>query len=180
MATRIISLVLAISFLLSTIGFTAYVIWENNRDDTPSVTIDNTATSQTTDTTTEQENTNVLEGTILTNFTPQADRVTELQIIDSVEGTGDTVVAGANVTVHYTGALVSDGTIFQSSKDLGEPISFGLNGLIQGWQDGIPGMKEGGTRRLVIPAAQAYGETARPGIPADSDLVFDIELISIN
>lgn len=121
-----------------------------------------------------------LEGTKLENFEPTGP-VTELQVIDVVEGTGDEVPAGATITAHYTGALVADGTIFQSSHDFGRPISFGLNQVIKGWTDGVPGMKVGGIRRLVIPATQAYGASSpAPNIPANSDLVFDIELVEIN
>lgn len=121
-----------------------------------------------------------LEGTKLANFTP-VDSVPELQITDTVEGTGDAVIPGATITAHYTGALAKDGTIFQSSRDMGQPLTFGLNQVITGWQTGVPGMKVGGTRRLVIPAVLAYGESSpAPNIPANSDLVFDIELVSIN
>ncbi|MCA9330698.1 FKBP-type peptidyl-prolyl cis-trans isomerase, partial [Candidatus Saccharibacteria bacterium] len=96
-------------------------------------------------------------------------------------GTGEEVKAGAEVTVHYTGALTKDGTIFQSSKDTGQPISFSLDGVIKGWTQGVPGMKVGGTRRLLIPSALAYGEAGSgSSIPPNSDLVFDIELISVN
>jgi FKBP-type peptidyl-prolyl cis-trans isomerase len=107
--------------------------------------------------------------------------VSELQIIDVVEGTGDAVPEGATITAHYTGALCQDGTIFQSSHDFGsEGITFGLNQVIAGWTQGVPGMKVGGTRRLVIPAAMAYGERSpSPNIPANSDLVFDIELVAL-
>ena len=120
-----------------------------------------------------------LEGTKLANFTP-VDNVPELQIIDLNEGTGDVVPEGATITAHYTGALCKDGTIFQSSHDFGEAITFPLNGVIQGWTKGVPGMKVGGTRRLVIPAAQAYGpQSPSPNIPPNSDLVFDIELVAI-
>jgi FKBP-type peptidyl-prolyl cis-trans isomerase len=123
--------------------------------------------------------TSKLEGTKLTGFDPQP-QVTELQIIDTVQGAGDPVPAGATITAHYTGALVTDGTIFQSSHDFGQPITFPLNGVIEGWQKGVPGMKVGGTRRLIIPAAQAYGSASpSPNIPANSDLVFDIELTEI-
>ena len=97
-----------------------------------------------------------LEGTKLANFTPVAS-VPELQIIDVKEGTGDVVPQGATITAHYTGALATDGTIFQSSHDFGRAITFGLDQVISGWTQGVPGMKVGGIRRLVIPAAQAYG-----------------------
>lgn len=123
-----------------------------------------------------------LEGSSLQDFTPTTDPITELQIIDTIEGSGDTVQAGATVTVHYTGAIVASGIIFQSSKDFGRTVSFPLSGVIAGWTEGVPGMKVGGTRRLVIPAEKAYG--SRPpygsGIPADAALVFDIELVSID
>lgn len=120
-----------------------------------------------------------LEGTKLANFTPIAD-VSELQIIDTVEGTGEVVPEGAKITAHYTGALCKDGTIFQSSHDFGRPITFGLNQVIAGWTKGVPGMKVGGTRRLVIPSAMAYGSArAAANIPPNSDLVFDIELTAI-
>lgn len=120
-----------------------------------------------------------LEGTKLEGFTP-TDTVSELQIIDTTPGTGDEVQPGATITAHYTGALCKDGTIFQSSHDFGRAISFGLDQVIEGWTKGVPGMKVGGTRRLVIPAAQAYGaQSPAPNIPANSDLVFDIELVDI-
>lgn len=121
-----------------------------------------------------------LEGTKLANFTPVAS-VPELQIIDVKEGTGDVVPQGATITAHYTGALATDGTIFQSSHDFGRAITFGLDQVIAGWTQGVPGMKVGGVRRLVIPAAQAYGaQSPSPNIPPNSDLVFDIELEAIN
>lgn len=120
-----------------------------------------------------------LEGTQLANFTP-TEKVTVLEKIDTVEGTGAEATPGATVTVHYTGAIAATGVIFQSSHDMGRSISFGLNQVIKGWTDGVPGMKVGGTRRLVIPAEQAYGASSpAPNIPANSDLVFDIELLAV-
>lgn len=120
-----------------------------------------------------------LEGTKLADFTPIA-KVDSLQSIDIVVGTGDTVPQGAKITAHYTGALCADGTIFQSSHDFGKPATFGLNQVITGWTEGVPGMKVGGTRRLIIPAALAYGSArAAANIPPNSDLVFDIELVSM-
>jgi peptidylprolyl isomerase len=117
----------------------------------------------------------------LDNFTP-VNTVTELQKIDIKEGTGEEVQPGATITAHYTGAVAASGTVFQSSKDFGRPITFGLDQVIKGWTDGVPGMKVGGIRRLVIPADQAYGATPPygSGIPANAALVFDIELVSID
>ena len=120
-----------------------------------------------------------LEGTKLVNFTPVSS-VSDLQVIDLVEGNGDVVPEGATITAHYTGALCADGTIFQSSHDFGNPVTFGLHQVIAGWTKGVPGMKVGGTRRLVIPAAMAYGSRSpSANIPPNSDLVFDIELVAI-
>lgn len=119
------------------------------------------------------------EGTKLSKFDP-IDTVNELQIIDIEQGTGQVVQPGDTITAHYTGALCKNGIIFQSSHDFGNPITFGLNQVIKGWTDGVPGMKVGGWRRLVIPADQAYGASSpAANIPANSDLVFDIELSEI-
>ena len=120
------------------------------------------------------------EGTKLPNFEPRTEAVKELEIMDTDIGTGAEVQPGATVTVHYTGALVKNGIIFQSSHDFGKTISFGLDQVIKGWTHGVPGMKVGGTRRLVIPAEMAYGSSSpASNIPANSDLVFDIDLIAI-
>lgn len=120
------------------------------------------------------------EGTKLPNFEPRTEPVKELEITDTEVGVGAEAQPGATVTVHYTGALVKNGIIFQSSHDFGKTISFGLGDVIKGWTHGVPGMKVGGTRRLVIPAEMAYGENSpAPNIPANSDLVFDIDLIAI-
>ena len=119
------------------------------------------------------------EGTKLPNFEPR-DSVTELEIIDTEIGTGEEVKPGATITAHYTGALVKNGIIFQSSHDFGKAITFPLSGVIAGWTQGVPGMKVGGSRRLIIPAEMAYGSSSpASNIPANSDLVFDIDLVEI-
>lgn len=94
-------------------------------------------------------------------------------------GDGEVCPADATVVMHYRGTLASDGSVFQSSYDSGKPIEYPLSGFIKGWQEGIPGMKIGGKRRLTIPADLAYGANARPGIPANSMLIFEIELVDI-
>jgi FKBP-type peptidyl-prolyl cis-trans isomerase len=104
-----------------------------------------------------------------------------VEIWDVKEGKGDAVKAGAKVTVHYTGWLTDEkATKFDSSLDRGKPITFPLDGVIKGWQEGIPGMKPGGVRRLKIPAKLAYGERGAGGvIPPNATLVFEVELIEV-
>jgi FKBP-type peptidyl-prolyl cis-trans isomerase len=100
-----------------------------------------------------------------------------LEIWDVKEGKGEAVKPGATVTIHYTGWLTDEkATKFDSSVDRGEKATFPLDKLIKGWQEGIPGMKPGGVRRLKIPAELAYGKNGRGEIPGDATLVFEIEL----
>lgn len=96
-------------------------------------------------------------------------------------GTGKSAKKGSVVKVHATGRLKS-GKVFWSSYTKGLPIDFPLQGglVIDGWVLGVPGMREGGHRRLTIPHHLAYGEKGSPGtIPPKSDLIFDIELIKV-
>jgi peptidylprolyl isomerase len=103
--------------------------------------------------------------------------VDELIIQDIVEGDGAEVQPGATVTAHYVGQLL-DGTQFDASWDRGEPSTFPLGQVITGWQEGLPGMKVGGRRLLVIPGDMAYGSAGRPGIPPDATLVFVIDMVA--
>ncbi len=122
----------------------------------------------------------MIEGTQMIGF-DTVNKVDELQIIDLLVGNGAEVQENATITAHYTGALAKTGVVFQSSHDFGAPATFGLNQVIAGWTKGVPGMKVGGKRRLIIPAAMAYGSArASAAIPPNSDLVFDIELVGIN
>lgn len=101
-----------------------------------------------------------------------------LIVEDIVVGTGYEVKAGGSVVAHYHGTLKEGGKVFDSSFQRGEPIGFGLSGVIAGWQAGVPGMKVGGVRRLTIPSALGYGENgAGADIPPNSDLVFTIQLV---
>ena len=97
---------------------------------------------------------------------------------DLEEGTGDVVAAGDSVTVDYEGWLHT-GVKFDSSVDRCTPSSFSLNGVIGGWQEGIPGMKVGGKRKLVIPWDLAYGKAGYGPIPGYATLVFDVEVLAI-
>lgn len=102
-----------------------------------------------------------------------------LQYQISQEGTGKTPAANSVVKVHYTGKLV-DGTVFDSSVERGEPIEFPLNQVIPGWTEGLQLMKEGGKATLYIPSHLGYGPQGVPGtIPANSTLIFDVELLQV-
>ena len=102
----------------------------------------------------------------------------ELVVIDDVEGEGDIVCPGDTVLAHYTGIQASDGEQFDSSWERGEPAEFGLDAVIQGWSEGLVGMKVGGRRTLVIPADQAYGEEAAEGRPGGV-LVFTVDMVGV-
>ena len=129
-----------------------------------------TATSTTTTTTT-----NATAGAPAT-----APATSKVDIVDTVVGKGAEAVSGKTVTVHYTGTL-KDGTKFDSSVDRKEPFSFNLGAgqVIKGWEQGIVGMKVGGKRKLTIPPELAYGANAVGAIPANSTLLFDVELLDV-
>ncbi|HEY5319055.1 MAG TPA: FKBP-type peptidyl-prolyl cis-trans isomerase [Solirubrobacteraceae bacterium] len=114
----------------------------------------------------------------------------QLVIKDLIKGTGPAATATSSVTVQYVGVLYKGGKQFDASWNdgSGQPVTLSLNGgVIQGWEEGIPGMKEGGRRELIIPASLAYKNVARPGsgtghaaIPANSTLVFVIDLHAVS
>jgi FKBP-type peptidyl-prolyl cis-trans isomerase len=104
-----------------------------------------------------------------------------LKIEDLVVGTGAEAVKGKQVSVHYTGWL-TDGKKFDSSKDRGQPFQFALGRgqVIQGWDDGVAGMKVGGKRKLTIPPEMGYGPSGAGGvIPPNATLVFEVELLGV-
>jgi peptidylprolyl isomerase len=113
---------------------------------------------------------------------PSGPEPSKLVVKDLVPGTGKTVKAGQTVTVNYVGVLYKTGKEFDSSWKRGQPTSFQLNGgpsgVIQGWVQGIPGMKVGGRRELIVPASLAYGKAGRPGIPPNATLVFVVDVLS--
>ena len=116
------------------------------------------------------------------------DNITSLQITDGKVGNGTAATAGKNVTVHYTGWLYDaskpdkHGKKFDSSKDRNDPFSFrlGAGQVIQGWDQGVAGMKVGGQRTLVIPSQLGYGARGAGGaIPPNATLLFDVELLDV-
>lgn len=167
---RAFALSLAALFLVTSLGFSVLVVWQLvHQPKTPTVDL----TTQT-----------KLAGKPLANFTPTG-KIGQLKTIDLKPGKGPAANAGATVSVQYSGAIASTGLVFESSRDSGQPatvvLKSGPDGVIAGWAKGLPGLKVGGIRRLLIPAALAYGSTGSPpDIGPNTDLVFDVELVSIN
>ena len=157
---------------------------------TPTTT---TPTTPTTPTTTTPKPTVPLPAAFRTKPTvkiPSGPPPKALKIIDLIKGTGPVATPTSTVTVQYVGVLYKGGKQFDASwsDGTGQPVSFPLTGVIKGWTEGIPGMKEGGRRELIIPPSLAYGKTGQPssgtkghaGIPPNSTLVFVIDLHALS
>ncbi len=118
----------------------------------------------------------------LASTTMPTENVTDLQITDETIGTGAVAAAGDTVTVNYVGAL-TNGTVFDASANHGSTgftFPLGAGQVIKGWDMGVAGMKEGGKRKLVIPASLAYGDRAVGNvIPASATLIFEVELVKV-
>lgn len=113
--------------------------------------------------------------------TPQATPTAQVKIEDLIVGTGQEAKSGDTITVAYIGSL-SDGTTFDSSYDRGQGFStqIGTGQVIEGWDQGIPGMKVGGKRRLTVPPELGYGQTgAGDKVPPNSTLIFEVELLDV-
>ena len=106
--------------------------------------------------------------------------VTQLEVTDVIVGAGDTVPAGATVTVDYVGYGAATGQMFDASWVRGEPATFPLANVILGWQEGLVGMQVGGRRLIVIPAELGYGDNPPQGsgIEAGETLIFVVDLVS--
>ena len=110
---------------------------------------------------------------------PDGPPPTDLTTTDLSDGDGPEAKAGDTVQVHYVGVAYSSGEEFDSSWGRGETIQFPLRGLIQGWQEGIPGMKVGGRRELTIPPHLAYGPAGSGHFLAGKTLIFIIDLVAV-
>lgn len=161
--TRVFIVSMVGAFILSSLGFSALVIWnlahENNQNDS----------SQTAD----------IQKQLEDQVKQQQDNQ-QLKSSDIKLGTGAVASSGKTVTVNYIGTL-TDGKKFDSSYDRKQPFTFtlGQGEVIKGWDQGVVGMKVGGERKLTIPPSLGYGSQATSGIPANSTLVFDIKLVSV-
>jgi len=110
---------------------------------------------------------------------PSGNPPQELGVVDVIAGSGKVAEANSTLTVHYTLMAWSTGEVVESSWS-GEPATFGLNQVILGWQQGIPGMKVGGRRLLVIPPSLGYGEAGGGPIGPNETLIFVVDLIDVN
>lgn len=113
---------------------------------------------------------------------PDGDPPSELQVFDDQVGDGPEATAGSRVSVHYVGVAWSNGEQFDASWDRGAPLDFGLGAgqAIEGWDQGVQGMKVGGRRTLVIPPHQAYGSRGAPGAIAPNEtLIFTVDLMDV-
>ena len=110
---------------------------------------------------------------------PEGPAPAELQIVDLVVGDGDEAKPGGVVDVHYVGVEYETGEEFDSSWDRGQSANFPLPRLIPGWQEGIPGMKVGGRRRLTVPPALAYGPAGAGHRLSGKTLIFVIDLLGV-
>jgi len=162
---RIAIAVVALVMTFGTLGTYIAIIWQNG----------NAQTDQATANTQSQQ-----QYPVDSTAYKVKGAVTSLQAQDLTVGTGAAVTASDTVRVQYKGTIAQTGVKFDSSYDRGEPITIALGSTVPGWQQGIPGMQVGGKRRLIIPASLGYGSQTQPGIPANSDLVFEVELIAIN
>lgn len=182
MGTRIFAGVGAAVFLLTASVATISVIWDAATNKNNSET---TKTAETTDPNTNACAFELVEGKEILPapavFKPEG-AVTELVKTDIAEGTGAEVKAGDCLIMKYYGTLASDGAKFDENftEDKALKVQIGTGQVIEGWDEGVVGMKVGGTRRLVIPYAKAYKEAGRPPtIPEKADLVFEVKLLEI-
>ena len=158
---------IALVFIVGTIGFYLYTVFASNHS----------TTTGSASTTTSSTNSALASEPVNKSYIISGP-ITSLKTEDLTVGTGATVPQGATVMASYVGALASTGQIFDQSKT---PVQFSLANVIKGWQEGVPGMKVGGTRRIIIPAALGYGSEGTPdgSIPPNSNLVFDVTVTSI-
>lgn len=177
---RVVAFLLASMFLLTTLAATGFVLYQLNTES--GIVTESTDVSEQ-----PQDPADACGGSELAAVAPRPVPtittapvpVAQLETVDVEVGSGEDVAPGACVSALYYGTLASTGEKFDGNYETGQPIEFSLDGVIPGWTQGIPGMKVGGVRRLVIPANLAYGEQGSGStIPPNSDLVFEVQILS--
>lgn len=170
---------LVILFVITGLGVGVVAFWQNTHQSKDQTSSSNNITcSQDFKPLNQQPKDGKVKGAQLVDFKPPQ-KIKYLKCVDYKIGTGATATASSLVTVNYVGALASDGKIFDDSFDNNQAFTTSLSQVIPGWSIGVPGMKVGGIRRLYIPAQYAYANQSLDGIPANSDLVFDIQLANL-
>lgn len=175
--TSIIISIVILLLILSSISF-----WLYSATNTPTKVIDKKPSAQLTSAQTLTSQTALCSGTAgsgkLINY--PAETISKLKIEDTTVGTGDAVKSGDTVCIHYKGTL-ENGTEFDTSYKRNKPFvtQIGVGSVIVGWDVGIVGLKEGGKRKLTIPAELGYGKQGAGSIPANSTLIFEVELVKI-
>ena len=172
MRDRIFAALGAVLFLGSACAVTAFYVLTSRNTDTSTPTSQQTCDIQT---------------PVPADALPKPDAykpdapVTELQTTDLEPGTGATAKNGDCLVMKYQGNLATDGTVFDEnySKTQGLQFTLGKGDVIKGWDQGLVGMKVGGTRRVLIPSALGYGPQGNNGIPGNTDLVFIVKLLQI-
>ena len=169
MATKL-PYIIGISILIAIIGSITFFAFQNNKNQ--SVAVYQHSLASTCKFVVPKSNAKILP------FMPQ--NLAMLKIEDSIIGSGKEVKTGDTICIHYRGTLIT-GAEFDSSYKRNSPFTtqIGVGNVIEGWDIGIVGLKEGGKRKIVIPPQLGYGEKSVGSIPANSTLIFDVELISI-
>lgn len=178
---RVAAFLLALMFLLTTIGAAGFVIYQLRTENSGLVneSLTSTQNPQTDIETCGSAEVAAVEPRAVPSVVTAPTPVAELEKIDIEMGSGAEVQPGDCVAALYYGTLASTGEKFDGNYETGQPIEFPLSGVIAGWSQGIPGMKVGGVRRLVIPAELAYGaQGSGNSIPPNSDLVFEVQILS--
>jgi len=174
---RAFALSVAILFFVSAFGFSFWVIWQAVNNNSSS-----TSTPPATSTSCTSAQPAALSLTPPSTAYIPPSPVTKLQVTDLVVGKGKTAASGSCLTVKYYGTLATTGIVFDEdyTTKTGFMFQLGASQVIPGWDQGLVGMKVGGTRRLVIPSALAYGsQSPSAAIPANSSLVFVVYLVAI-
>lgn len=176
---------LAILFLVTSVGFSVLVIFQMKQDGKKA---EETAAIQEALAKAQGQpddacGTEPVSGDVIPApevYKPAAD-VTALETVDLEPGTGAAIAAGSCASMKYYGTLAADGTVFDENFSTADTYTFrvGQGGVIQGWDQGLIGLKEGGTRRLVIPSDLAYGTSGNDTIPPNTDLVFVVKAVKV-
>ncbi len=179
--TRIFAGLGALLFLVTASALTISVIWQAVTGEDPTATTSQTTTTTTTDTSCAIQSVTGQTALAAPEVYKPEGKTTEVVKTDLEVGTGAEAKSGDCLIMKYYGTLASNGTKFDENytTDSALEVKIGAGQVITGWDEGVPGMKVGGTRRLVIPAAKGYGDQAVGSIPENADLVFVVKLLEI-